>query len=155
MFGNSKIEQKNKTNGAITAGSTAATNSLVQGSQLEGSLQADKDIRIDGTLHGTLQCKGKVIIGPTGYIHGEVTCDNAVIEGRFEGILMVSDVLHIKETANIEGDVTTQRLVVQPGSIFNVKCKMGQANSSPRKVSLDEDEVIELNSLGKSKAAMS
>jgi cytoskeletal protein CcmA (bactofilin family) len=78
-----------------------------------------------------------------------------VIEGRFEGVLIVGDVLHVKETAKIEGDVSTQKLVVQPGSIFNVKCKMGAQSSSPRKSSKEEEDVIELGTLGKSKAAMS
>lgn len=155
MFGNSKNEPKNKANGIISTASTTSSNSLVQGTHVEGSLQADKDIRIDGTLKGTLQCKGKVIIGPTGYITGEITCENAVIEGRFEGILVVSDVLHVKETAKIEGDVSTQKLVVQPGSIFNVKCKMGAQAGISRKVNLDEEDVIELGTLGKAKATMS
>jgi len=155
MFGNSKNEQNNKAGGVISTASSSSSNSLVQGTNVEGNVQADKDIRIDGTLKGSLQCKGKVIIGPTGHIIGDVTCENAVIEGRFEGILMVGDVLHVKETAKIEGDVSTSKLVVQPGSIFNVKCKMGSQNAVTRKVSLNEEDTIELNSLGKSKAAMS
>lgn len=155
MFGNSKNEPKNKTNGIITTASTTSSNSLVQGTNVEGNVQADKDIRIDGTLRGTLNCKGKVIIGPTGYITGDITCENAVIEGRFEGVLIVGDVLHVKETAKIDGDVFTQKLVVQPGSIFNVKCKMGAQNGSPRKVTLDEEEGIELGTLGKAKVTMS
>jgi len=155
MFGNSKIEQKNKTNGIITAASTTSSNSLVQGTSVEGTLQADKDIRIDGTLKGSLTCKGKVIIGPTGNIIGDITCENAVIEGRFEGILIVGDVLHVKETAKIEGDVSTQKLIVQPGSIFNVKCKMGVVPGMPRKNGKEGEDVIELTVVGKSKAEMS
>ncbi len=153
MFNNTKNDTKGKTNGLI-ASASSSSNSLVQGTNIEGTVQADKDIRIDGTLKGTLNCKGKVIIGPTGYITGEVQCENAVIEGRFEGVLLVNDILHVKETARVEGDVTTQKLVVQPGSIFNVKCKMGAQHASPRKVSLDED-VVELSSLGSAKATMS
>lgn len=153
MFGNSNNDQKNKANGAGGV-SSAATNSLVHGTSIEGAIQADKDIRIDGTLTGSLNCKGKVIIGPTGRINGEITCENAVIEGRFEGILIVGDVLHVKETAKIEGDVSTNKLVVQPGSIFNVKCKMGTQGGA-KKMHGSKDDAIELGSLEKSKAAMS
>jgi len=155
MFGNTKNDQKAKTNGLITSASSSSSNSLIQGTNIEGSIQADKDIRIDGSLRGNLTCKGKVIIGPTGFISGDVQCENAVIEGRFEGVLLVTDILHVKETAKVEGDVTTQKLVVQPGSVFNVKCKMGSQSGSSRKVSLDEDEGIEMNNVGASKAAMS
>ncbi len=155
MFGNTKNEQKSKAGSVITTASTTSSNSLVQGTSMEGNVIADKDIRIDGTLKGSLQCKGKVIIGPSGFISGDITCENAVIEGRFEGNLVVTDVLHVKESASIEGDVTTLKLVVQPGSVFNVKCKMGQTNGSTRKVNLDDDGIIELGALGKSKATMS
>jgi cytoskeletal protein CcmA (bactofilin family) len=156
MFGNTKNDQKSKTNGLIPSASSSSSNSLIQGTNIEGNVQADKDIRIDGSLKGTLTCKGKVIIGPTGYISGDVQCENAVIEGRFEGVLLVTDILHVKETAKVEGDVTTQKLVVQPGSVFNVKCKMGsQVSSGTRKVSLDEEEPVEINNVGATKAAMS
>ncbi|MEO6133172.1 MAG: polymer-forming cytoskeletal protein, partial [Saprospiraceae bacterium] len=144
-----------KTNGLITSASATSSNSLIQGTNIEGSVMADKDIRIDGTLKGTLTCKGKVIIGPTGFITGEVQCENAVIEGRFEGVMLVNETLHVKEAARVEGDVTTQKLVVQPGSIFNVKCKMGSQHAMPRKVSLDEEEVIELSTISGAKATMS
>src|SRR5258706_9527865 len=148
MFNNSKNEQKGKTNGLIASASTTSSNSLIQGTNIEGNVLAEKDIRIDGTLRGSLICKGKVIIGPTGSIAGDIQCENAVIEGRFEGILNVSDVLHVKETAKVGGDVTTQKLVVQPGSIFNVKCKMGSQNNVTRKVSLDDDDGIDMSTLG-------
>ena len=156
MFGNSKNEQKPKTNGLITSASSSSSNSLIQGTNIEGTIQADKDIRIDGSLRGSLNCKGKVIIGPTGFISGDVQCENAVIEGRFEGVMFVSDILHVKETAKVEGDVTTQKLVVQPGSVFNVKCKMGtQQSGNSRKVSLDEDDALEMSTLEPAKATMS
>ncbi len=153
MFGNSNNNQKNKSNG-ISGATSTTTNSLVRGTNMEGSIQADMDIRIDGTLTGSLHCKGKVIIGPTGSIHGEITCENAVIEGKFQGTLIVGDVLHVKETAKVEGDVSTMKLVVQPGSIFNVKCKMG-AQAGIKKGNGPQEEPIELSTLGKSKAAMS
>lgn len=153
MFGNSNNDQKNKSNGTNSASSTS-TNSLVQGTSIEGSIQADKDIRIDGTLTGSLNCKGKVIIGPTGFISGEISCENAVIEGKFEGVLTVGDVLHVKETAKVEGDVSTLKLVVQPGSVFNVKCKMG-AQAGTSKANRVEEDSIELSRLGKSRATLS
>ena len=153
MFGNSKNESK--TNGVISTPSTSSSNSLVQGTSIEGNVHAEKDIRIDGTMNGTLICKGKLIIGPTGSVIGDVQCENAVIEGRFEGVMSVGEVLHVKETAKVEGDIATQKLIVQPGSIFNVKCKMGSSASTSRKVNADDEELIDLNSLGKAKATMS
>lgn len=98
---------------------------LVHGTSIEGTIKADNDIRIDGQLNGTLLCKGKLIIGPTGKIEGEVTCTNAVIEGGFSGTLKVEELLSVRETAKIEGDISTDKLTVQSGASFNVSCTMG------------------------------
>ena len=80
---------------------------------------------IDGTVAGTIQSKGKVIIGGSGHIEGEIQCKNAVIEGKFNGTLVVTELLQVKETAVVEGDVNTAKLLVHTGATFNVTCRMG------------------------------
>jgi cytoskeletal protein CcmA (bactofilin family) len=127
MFGSKKTEpQPESTISTKTtiADSSNALNSLVKGTTVEGTITSENDIRVDGIIKGILNCKAKVIIGPTGYIDGEVKCQNAVIEGKFTGKLRVTELLSVKETAEVLGDVTTGKLLVQSGSIFNVTCNM-------------------------------
>lgn len=124
MFGNKK--ESNST--SVSSGSTpqsGGTNSLVQGTTIEGVLNAGSDIRIDGQLNGKLICAGRLILGATGVIDGEVECQNAIIEGKFTGKLVVKELLNIKETANVSGDIRTSKLLVQAGAMFNVNCDMG------------------------------
>ncbi|MBK6545294.1 MAG: polymer-forming cytoskeletal protein [Saprospiraceae bacterium] len=123
MFGN-----KNSVNEAAKSAAgplpQGALNSLVVGTQVEGTITAESDIRIDGFLKGILLCKGKVIIGPKGTIEGEIRAQNATIEGRFKGILQIEDLLQVKETAIVEGEINTDKLAVSPGAKFNVTSKM-------------------------------
>ena len=91
---------------------------------MEGTVSSESDIRIDGNIKGTLTCKAKVIVGPTGAIEGEIRCVNAVIEGKFKGTLYVEELLHIRETADVTGDVYTNKLTVQSGANFNGAVKM-------------------------------
>jgi len=93
-------------------------NSIVQGTQIEGTIKADSDIRIDGHINGKLFCDAKVIIGPTGKIEGEIRCQNAVIEGQFKGALSVKELLNIRETAKVQGDISYTKLIVQPGGVI-------------------------------------
>lgn len=128
MFGSKKTEEKTvlsngRLNGNLISESNAL-NSLVKGTFVEGNIAAESDIRVDGTIKGTLVCQAKVIIGPSGFIEGEIKCRNAVIEGKFYGKLRVDDMLSVKETAEIVGDVQTDKLSVQSGAIFNVTCSM-------------------------------
>lgn len=125
MFKNKKKETNSGANTPSISGSSGSTNSLVSGTSVEGTIIANSDIRIDGSLKGILDCKGRVIIGPDGSVDGEISCENAVIEGRFSGKLKVKDLLNVRENANIQGDVQTDKLLVQPGAVYNVSCSMG------------------------------
>jgi len=105
--------------------SSKLINSLVLETTVEGVINTINDIRIDGALIGTLNCKGKVIIGTNGKVEGDINCENAVIEGSFSGQLKVSELLIVQESAKIDGNVFTEKLQVEPGALYNVKCTMG------------------------------
>ena len=79
-----------KSNNAVNAATPTSSNinTLVEGSHSEGTINTQNDLRVDGTIVGTVNCGGKLIIGPTGNVDGEVTSQNAVIEGRFNGCLL-------------------------------------------------------------------
>lgn len=125
MFKNKNKESGNTQSNSANTAISGSSNSIVAGTSIEGTVKANNDIRIDGTLKGVLDCKGRVIIGPDGFVEGEVTCQNAVVEGRFSGTLKVSELLNVREGANIQGDVDTGKLNVQPGAVYNVKSIMG------------------------------
>ena len=132
MFGSKKKEAITTTKKGMMPSSTAnSLNSLVKGTRVEGTVTSENDIRVDGTIVGTLTCKAKVIVGPSGVIEGDVKCENAVIEGRFEGNIKVNQLLHVKETANINGTVITGKLRVDSDAIFNTSsCQMGAQRSN-------------------------
>ncbi len=129
MFGNTKSSEEPK-NPSVAG----ALNALVKGTVVEGTVRCDSDLRVDGTIKGKLICKSKVIIGPTGVVEGEIDCQNAVIEGRFKGVLTVSELLNVRETAEVDGEISTNKLLVQSGARFNVSCKMevGKTNGQAK-----------------------
>ncbi len=126
MF-NSKKEVTQTKKSIIPTTTSHSLNTLVKGTVVEGTVKSESDIRIDGIIKGSLNCNAKVIIGPSGFVEGEVKCANAVIEGKFEGSIQVSELLNIRESAKVSGDVRTNKLIVQSGAEFNVDCKMGAA----------------------------
>ena len=147
MFGNNNSKKETKSNIIVPQNNSHALNSVVEGTSFEGDIKSDSDIRIDGKLTGSLDCKGKVIIGPKGAIDGDIRCQNALIEGSFSGLLSVADTLTVNQTAKIKGDINTEKLVVHSGAEFNVACSMGSSikpKAAPKKVSLDSkrEEVI-------------
>ncbi len=123
MFGSKKSDGNG--NGGVPAVNVVSNNMITSGTKIEGNVSANSDMRIDGELVGNLSCQGKIIIGAEGKIIGDIDCQNAVIEGVFQGKLKCSDLLNIRETAQIRGEITTDKLMVQAGAIFNVVCNMG------------------------------
>ncbi|MFQ5446671.1 MAG: polymer-forming cytoskeletal protein [Saprospiraceae bacterium] len=118
MFG-SKEKSKDSGKKIIPAPAAHSLNSLVQGTFVEGKIKATSDIRVDGTIKGDLDCQSKVIIGPTGSVEGTIHCKNAVVEGKFKGHLHVKELLHIRESAKVVGEVTYGKLVVQSGAVIS------------------------------------
>lgn len=133
MFGSNKKKAEEANNGAratLPSGDNAL-NSLVRGTVTEGNVIAENDIRVDGIIKGNLRCSARVIIGPSGLVEGEINCQNAMIEGKFSGILRVAELLNVKETADITGDVTTGKLTIAAGAMFNVTCNMKPEKAAP------------------------
>jgi len=124
MFGNKKDENKAKPTKSTTS-SSSGLNSLVGGTSVKGEIFAESDMRIDGTLIGKIECKGKLILGSEGKIEGEIVCQDAIIVGTIKGQLKVNNLLVVKESALIDGDVFTDQLNVESGAVFNVSCVMG------------------------------
>lgn len=112
-----KIQEKSKNR-------VMERNVIAKRSTFTGDVTSEGDFRIDGTLEGTLKTKGRVIIGVEGVVKGKVEAENADIEGKFSGDLLVSSTLTIKSTANISGDVTIGKLSIEPGASFNATCAM-------------------------------
>lgn len=100
------------------------TNRIVEGTEIIGDIISKADFRLDGKLQGNFTTTGKIVIGPAGSIKGDVICKNADIEGKFDGILKVEEILNVKSKASISGEVTCGKLSVQPGADFSASCTM-------------------------------
>ena len=102
-----------------------AHNALTAETTIVGKIVSQKDIRIDGTLEGRLECQGKVVIGETGQVIGDIVAVNAEVVGRITGNVMVAEMLVLKATSSLEGDIQA-RLAIEPGAVLNGKCTMLQ-----------------------------
>ena len=99
-------------------------NRISQGTNIVGDITSQGGFRIDGEVEGNINTPNKVVIGKTGVVKGSLICKDADIEGLVEGTMQVSNLLSIKATARIEGEVTVGKLAVEPGATFNASCDM-------------------------------
>ena len=99
-------------------------NIIGKNTSIIGDVISEGDFRIDGKVDGTIKTSGRVVIGKIGCANGKVECNNADIEGKFSGELFVSNLLTLKDTAKISGEVVIGKLSVEPGAEFNATCVM-------------------------------
>lgn len=100
-------------------------NLIGSGTIVNGDVTCDGDIRVDGKLHGSIKTKGKVVVGSTGLIDGDVECKNAEVSGELKAKITVSELLVLKTQAKLDGDITTNKLAIDPGASFSGSCRMG------------------------------
>jgi cytoskeletal protein CcmA (bactofilin family) len=105
-------------------------NLISNGTDITGDIRSNGDIRIDGTLTGNLNTKGKVVIGPTGRINGEVICKNSEVSGIIEGKISVGQLLNLKASSKILGDIATVKLAIEPGARFTGSCNMSDSEEN-------------------------
>jgi cytoskeletal protein CcmA (bactofilin family) len=101
-----------------------AINLIGNGTVIIGDITSNGDIRIDGSLTGNLSAKGKIVVGETGNIKGEISCKNADFSGKIEGIVTVAEQLSMKSSAVVTGEIYINKLAIEPGCKFNGTCKM-------------------------------
>ncbi len=103
---------------------TSSANLIQQGTEIKGDIITQGNIRIDGKLDGTLHCKGKLILGKSGEIHGSVICGSAEIHGSLHASMEVKELLSLKSSSRHVGDVVVKTLAIESGAFFSGNCKM-------------------------------
>lgn len=109
-----------------TSDSTATSINLIgNGTSIIGDIKSNGDVRIDGTLKGNISISGKLVVGPSGNIEGNIICQNADISGEIHGKVSVTELLSLKSSAKVLGDIVTGKISIEPNATFTGTCNMG------------------------------
>lgn len=94
--------------------------------QMQGDLtfKDSVNLRINGKFNGRLDCFGTVTIAQTAVVDANIIADNIVIAGKIKGNVIARKMLVIMPTATLLGDVTTPKLNIVEGAVFQGRCQM-------------------------------
>lgn len=146
LFGN-KTEDMARNQPATPA--TAQINMIGEGTVFEGTLRSENDLRISGRIVGKLHVGGKAFVAKGGVVEGEMIATNAEVAGSVQGEIKIKELLVLKGTARVDGNIEAVRLIVEEGSVFNGKCQM--TKDSPTKAKMHS--VNQGNNKGDARAA--
>ena len=115
-------------------------NLIANGTNVTGDITSDSGIRIDGQLKGKMNIKGKVVIGNPGQVNGDIICKQVEVSGLVNGNIHAAELVSLKSSAKINGEIITRKLAIEPGAVFTGSCRMdgvqdGNQKEIPRKES--------------------
>jgi cytoskeletal protein CcmA (bactofilin family) len=132
MFGNKKTTDT--TMAKHNESEHTSINLIGNGTTIKGEVKSNGDIRIDGTLIGQVYSKGKIVVGNTGVIEGEIYCQNADFSGSITAKVEVSELLSLKATSRLKGEIITNKLAIEPGARFTGSCTMDKDSGAESRI---------------------
>lgn len=109
-----------------SAGSRTQSSLIQEGVVIRGDIKADGDIRLDGTLEGSLVCKSRVTVGANGRLAADVEAAEVLVMGRVHGKISAVVRIELRKGAHVEGDLSTGAIVIEEGVFFQGGCRMSQ-----------------------------
>lgn len=137
MFNHKTSKSQEATTGMATI--------IAAGTEIHGNIESKGDIRVDGVLIGNLKATAKVLVGQGAMIKGDVEAVQADIMGKVEGNLTIKELLYLRGTSTVNGNICTMQLQVDATASFNGECRMGNgANvvAMIKETTADEGETI-------------
>jgi cytoskeletal protein CcmA (bactofilin family) len=118
------FNSKSKSETTETVVPTGSASLIGSGTSLKGDITSSGDLRIDGTLVGNIICSAKVIIGANGVVEGDVSGVTADIMGKVSGTIKVKELLMLKSNCQVNGNIHSAKLQIEPAANFNGQCHM-------------------------------
>jgi cytoskeletal protein CcmA (bactofilin family) len=109
----------------------AGLNTIIgKGSVIEGTIQVQGGIRIDGMVKGKISSTESLTIGEDGVVEADLSTKVAVIGGNVIGNVIAPEKIELQSKAKVEGEITTKNLIIEEGAVFHGNCHMKNTTSA-------------------------
>ena len=110
---------------------TGTTSLLSKEVKIEGDIQGNEDLQVDGQLKGSIKLAGDIFVGPTGTIEADVEAENVVVQGQITGNVLARKQLQIQSSGKLLGDCIAQTIDIKEGALFEGRSKMIKSSAAP------------------------
>ena len=102
-----------------------AASRIGKGVKFTGEIQAGEDLLIDGEVHGKISItKNFLVIGVAGKVKARVNAKALALHGKLSGEVKTAERIEIKSTGALEGNLATERIIIENGGILRGNCDM-------------------------------
>jgi cytoskeletal protein CcmA (bactofilin family) len=107
--------------------SARAAACISQGIRIKGEVTGSEDLFIDGPIEGKLTlANNSLTVGPNGTVKADVVAREVIVRGRVEGKIQGRERVQLWNTAQVIGEVQTQRLAIEDGAVLRGKVEAGK-----------------------------
>jgi len=112
---------------------------------MQGTLRFDDpvNLRISGKFEGTLDTKGKLMIGSKAEIRANITGETIHIEGSVNGNIKASGMLKLGGTAKLYGDIEVPRLIVDEGALLIGQVRMEDSGDTASGLTSTQNDILD------------
>lgn len=104
---------------------------LGKGSEFDGKLSFEGQVRIDGKYTGQIHTKDVLVVGESARVNAEINAGTVIINGQVEGIIRASQLVELHPPARVKGTIETPAMSMEKGVIFEGQTKMGETLKAP------------------------
>ena len=94
------------------------------GANFRGSLECQSSVRIEGFLEGEILSGGEVTVGEAAEVKARINGDSVKVFGTVVGDITAVTRLEVFSGARISGNISSPRLVMHDGVVFDGHCAM-------------------------------
>ena len=106
-------------------------------SYFKGDIKTKGTLRIDGTLEGNIEVDW-LILGETAQLKGNAEARGIIVGGKVEGNIKATELIEIKAKGEVRGELTTTKLSVAEGAIFDGRSTMHREESNVVELQAEE-----------------
>jgi excisionase family DNA binding protein len=123
--------------------------------QMQGTLSFKDpvNLKINGNFNGTLEVRGTLTIGGSAFVEAHITGENIIIAGKVRGDVIAKKMLVLMPSAVLTGNITTPKLNIVEGAIFQGSCQMMEdtlnLDEVARYLEIDMNAILDLANTGK------
>jgi cytoskeletal protein CcmA (bactofilin family) len=109
---------------APTSNEAAALSIIAPGTKVQGDIETNSVLKIEGTVEGTIRGARQVLIGRQGEIKGDVHAREVVIGGKVDGTITAAERVEVQGASSVTGDIYTKSIIILEGGRVNGTVRM-------------------------------
>ena len=89
-----------------------------------GNIKIKKTFMIRGKVNGNIDSEGDLVIDTDAIVNANITAERVLIRGQVKGNVIGNKLIFVTASGTLDGDITTGKVVLEPGCTFTGKCTM-------------------------------